>query len=440
MMTSTRRTPGKKIPPRRTAKLPGTTWILWAPQELENLLDVAKDDIANCPLKLLRDATSRARWIADRYEELLDSKRNRKLVEQLYDSAATLQTKFEGEIERREAVAAKNGTGRTAAAKRPPRAVEEEAAEDRMARAEETERSVLRYREKHKDRKEQASVEDKHRVRRHGSHTENEHLDKIEGKKRDKQERRANGKSRGRRDDKAVPGGDKGSETNAVLKDQFEDDTDDLDEDAYHYEDFTHDEFWQVTHPAPLGQKKQHPPDKQGLWLPRWLARVTSNAAEQHLLAQLVYYFQISDRDGKVRARHRWQGHLWVYKTDTDMAAETNLTPGTVKNARERLVDRGILVVAGRRATVDRDGIPYRFRVCHYRIDWDRLRAAYLHGGGYYDDLKGDNALAHVKARVHDLEKEESNTQRGINEAVDRRRRGTKEDRDDEDDVDGEEE
>src|SRR5437867_12906498 len=106
------------------------------------------------------------------------------------------------------------------------------------------------------------------------------------------------------------------------------------------------------------------------------------------------------------------------------MAAETNLTPGTVKNARERLGGRKILIVEHHRAAVPRNGWCDRFRVCHYRIDWDRLCEAYLDGGGDFPSLEGDGADRHVREQVEALGKRERSTRRGMYEAA--RRKGDK--------------
>src|SRR5205807_271157 len=109
-----------------------------------------------------------------------------------------------------------------------------------------------------------------------------------------------------------------GNDTRPVVAAQQEAPRPDVDPDKWRYEGFTAHGFWQAVHPPMPGYRRgKYPPaDKQTVPLPRWLYRVTGAWPERSLLALLVYYFQLSRRDEKVRARRRYRGHLWVAKAD----------------------------------------------------------------------------------------------------------------------------
>lgn len=109
---------------------------------------------------------------------------------------------------------------------------------------------------------------------------------------------------------------------------------------------------------------------------------MTQSWPERAILSRLIYYFQLSKRNGKPRARVRWNGHLWVAKCDDEMARETTLSKAWVKKLRERLKKRGLIYVEHHRFGYAQYDGTIMLRVCHYRINWDALEQAYLDGGG----------------------------------------------------------
>jgi hypothetical protein len=300
---------------------------------------------------------------------------------------------------------AAGGKAKRTMAKRPGRAatprghfssVEEDIAEierDFEIR-EEIERIQVAYREKQQNCQEQAQVEEENRIDLHGSPKEMERLyyrSLAKDLKIERHNHRLEGQSENGKDQSnaAISDDDELPELRSVAIAQDSEDSCDFDPDAYRYEDFTGHFFWQVTNPAPPDHRRKYPsPDKQVVVIPRWIGRITRNWAERAILAQLVYYFQVSRRDNKIRARRRLGGQLWVAKDDREMAAETMLTRRLVKKCRRRLVRRKLLIVEHHRFPVKRDGMIYMLKVCHYRINWDVMHDMYMAGGGDFADLE----------------------------------------------------
>jgi len=265
----------------------------------------------------------------------------------------------------------------------------------------------VRFREERHNRREQANVEEGHRIGAEGTLDEN--LDRfdadeeaLENKRKIRRlfEHMAQHKGCPENTDDAEDGDGYGGDTQNVVVDQDNDLTDE--EDRWHYEGFTAHPFWQAVHPPLPGTKvSQMPPiDKQTVPMPRWIYRVTTDWPERSMLALLVYYFQLSRRDGRLRARRRFRGQLWIAKTDKQMAVETGLHPRVVKEYRERLIERGLLVVEHHRFPVASRNGTTMLRVCHYRINWNALEQKYLEGGGTYDYLRDDEVVSKISKDV----------------------------------------
>jgi hypothetical protein len=165
-----------------------------------------------------------------------------------------------------------------------------------------------------------------------------------------------------------------------------------VDDYAHYYEEYTGNWFWRLVHPPIVEQTKRTPPDMQRAGgIPRWIGRVTTSWPERVLLAQLVYYFQLSRRTRNIRAKRRRNGHLWVYKDDRTMCVETMINSvRTLQACRSRLKARGIIIVEYHRAPIYRAGCWLGLKVCHYRIDWDVLGEKYEQGGGCVGLLGGE--------------------------------------------------
>lgn len=206
------------------------------------------------------------------------------------------------------------------------------------------------------------------------------------------------------REEADVVGTDDEPELTSVIADQVRDEwesEDDVNFDVTCSPIENHD-FWQATHPPIPGTKRaKFPPrDKQIVSIPRWIGVVTKSWPERIILALLVYYFQISKVDGKLRARVRRDGAFWVAKTDVEMAAETMLHKTVVKKYRARLIKAGLIKVAHHRFPQRRRVGTVMLRMCYYRIDWDRLEAAYLENGGSYVYLEDKVVQAGISRAV----------------------------------------
>ena len=108
--------------------------------------------------------------------------------------------------------------------------------------------------------------------------------------------------------------------------------------------------------------------------IPHWILKITKNWEERAVLAQLNYYFRISERDNKIRARVAWDGDLWVAKTHKEMAFETGLSRPQVKRAVDRL--------RRKRLIYQEYHLFWGLRTSHYRLNWDELQEAFVEAGG----------------------------------------------------------
>jgi hypothetical protein len=82
---------------------------------------------------------------------------------------------------------------------------------------------------------------------------------------------------------------------------------------------------------------------QQGIFVTNWAMAVTKTKAELLVVAQMAYWLGVA-RNGKVRARIRRGGYLWVAKTYRKFGNEMCLTKDTVRGAMRALKRRGILV------------------------------------------------------------------------------------------------
>jgi hypothetical protein len=104
--------------------------------------------------------------------------------------------------------------------------------------------------------------------------------------------------------------------------------------------------------------------------------RLRANA--EKVVAALNYWFRAAGRRGGLRAVVTRDGHLWVAKTDRDLARDCLLPASRLRRAVAALVEGELLV--------RRNWMFSRQRMGHYRLDWDKLQAAARRAGWRPED------------------------------------------------------
>lgn len=81
-----------------------------------------------------------------------------------------------------------------------------------------------------------------------------------------------------------------------------------------------------------------------GWYTPRWCADVSKNPTEARVLAQLAYWFGISRKTGRCRARIVADGYYWIYKQYSQLARETGLSRKQVGDAMRAFQSTRVVV------------------------------------------------------------------------------------------------
>lgn len=83
---------------------------------------------------------------------------------------------------------------------------------------------------------------------------------------------------------------------------------------------------------------------QQGWFTPKWCAEVTQNPTEARVLGQLAFWFGVSEKTGKCRAKIIRDGSRWIYKRYPQLARETRLSEKQVGDAVRNFIDSRIVV------------------------------------------------------------------------------------------------
>jgi hypothetical protein len=97
--------------------------------------------------------------------------------------------------------------------------------------------------------------------------------------------------------------------------------------------------------------------------VPIWVAQISRTKAELLVLAQFVYWFG-EGKNGKLRAKIKRKGYLWVYKTYKALTRELPLSRGQVVRAIRTWKAAGVLIAD--------DDIQEGHKV-YYRLDPGRV-------------------------------------------------------------------
>lgn len=110
-----------------------------------------------------------------------------------------------------------------------------------------------------------------------------------------------------------------------------------------------------------------HGPDSGGVFIPSWVISAVDEGTEMLLLAQLNYWFT-PGQDGRLRARLKRDGEMWVAKTYDELGKEIGRTSRQVQTAVKGLLRKRLLIVERHRS-------PFHAMrtVAHFRLHLDEL-------------------------------------------------------------------